>query len=76
MCRELWETAQRVRGSEIKVVIDLQATVSIHDSGYLLLKMLKDSVAKGRAELLLLHCPSHLKKALRSRGFESYFTLL
>ncbi|ADJ28430.1 hypothetical protein [Nitrosococcus watsonii] len=76
LCRELWETAQQVRGNEIKVVIDLRATVSIHHSGYLLLQMLQESVAKERAELVLLHCPAHLKKALRARGFESYFTLL
>lgn len=76
MCREFWEIAQQARDSEIKVIIDLQETVSIHDSGYTLLWMLKESLAKERTDLLLLHCRPHLKKALWLHGFDPHFTIL
>ncbi len=76
MCREFWEATQQVRDSKMKMVIDLRKTDSIHASGYTLLWMLKDSLAKKRADLLLIHCQPRLKKALQLRGFEAHFMLL
>ncbi|ADE15006.1 conserved hypothetical protein [Nitrosococcus halophilus Nc 4] len=76
LCREFWETAQQARDTGIKVIINLEKTVSIRDSGYTLLWMLKDSLNKEPADLLLMGCHPNLKKALQLRGFESHFTLL
>ncbi|QBQ53853.1 STAS domain-containing protein [Nitrosococcus wardiae] len=76
LCRDFWETAQQARDSEMKVLIDLSQTCLIRDSGYTLLWMLKDSLKKGPADLLLLHCRPRLKKILQLRGFGPHFTLL
>lgn len=75
MCREFWEATQQARDPKMKIVIDLRETASIHASGFALLWMLKDSLAKRRADLFLTHCQPHLKKALQLRGFEIYFML-
>lgn len=76
LCREFWEAAQQVRDSEMKVIIDLSKTHSIRGSGYTLLWMLKDSLNKGPADLLLIGCHPNLKRTLKLRGFESHFRLL
>lgn len=74
VCREFWEATQRARDPHMKLAINLGETASIHDSGYTLLWMVKDSLAKKRANLLLTQCPPPLKKALQLRGFDDYFT--
>ncbi|QBQ56097.1 hypothetical protein [Nitrosococcus wardiae] len=76
LCREFWEAAQQVRDSEMTIIIDLSRTHAIHDSGYTLLWMLKDSLTKAPADLLLMGGHSNLKKMLQLRGFESHFKLL
>lgn len=76
LCREFWEAVQQARDTTIKVIIDLEKTVSIRDSGYTLLWMLKDSLNKEPADLLLIGCHPNLKKALQLRGFGPHFTLL
>ncbi|QBQ55111.1 STAS domain-containing protein [Nitrosococcus wardiae] len=76
LCREFWEAAQQARDTGIKVIIDLEKTLSIRDSGYTLLWMLKDSLDKEPADLLLVGCHPALKRALQLRGFGPHFTLL
>lgn len=73
LCREFWEATQQVRDPKMKMIIDLRKTMYIRNSGYALLGMVKDSLTKARADLLLVHCHPHLKKALKLRGFELYF---
>lgn len=76
VCREFWEATQQARDPNTKLAINLGETASIHDSGYTLLWMVKDSLAKKRANLLLTQCPPRLKKALQLRGFDDFFTFL